>query len=799
MEIRESVQESVRETLKQQGDQAFQRQDYDKSIEFYTQAIQENPKNYVLYSNRSLCYIKQDKFHQALKDAESCIELNQKWYKGYYRRGCVLVGLNDFVGAKKCFDIAHTLKPGDDNIAEKLREVNQLIKSYTALSESKKEKQVKLPIVSYDPNYYFKDRFAIENKEVSQILESYSNLNSPKQNIKLLVNQDWTSKWVNMMKSVNSESILFMGSLLGLLPLCTNSQIYVKEKYSFLSKIVKDNYNINRLKIWNSLFSKKLESKTLDEKKDHYQKFTENFHLGQGPADCLVFSDWDYSFLNNGILNVLENSEFKKIYPCSAKVYAMGIQTKMKDLDELRKHQWCFYPEKFNNTEFIALTGSKEVLEFHFKNNMAKSREFKQNWKFSNTGTLDAVLFWYSLNLDGKNIVQFPYKAIQYIEPTPVNKNEVREVKISHNSTKIMFNLDTKVEPKLSIVPKWYFNMINDGRRLDAYQEALKQIDFKASLVVNCGAGVIPMMIAKLYPMSKIYGCETSKVLLQEAMRIFKLNKIKKDIQLFQATITQLQIPKVLPKKVDLIVLEGIDSGLLSEGLFAYAKLARDHLLKNKGVLMPCRAVLKGQLIELRTTEIEGFDMSNINTYRWGSKYQEIDEEFKVLSPEFDIFDINFYNTVLETTEEEIEIKINQAGILTAVMYWFDLYLTDQVKISSTETSCWKPCVYYLPEISVRSDDIFSLRAKHNGYEVKFGFNPEKITEFKQLETARLDKDWYNLELSTKAKSEKLMKEACQDPDKYRDLIKSVIKISSLPVGLDCDITSDFGKTFFRK
>lgn len=55
--------------------------DFDAAINLYTEAIALNQDNHVLYSNRSAAYMKQDRYQEALQDAEKTIELKEDWAK----------------------------------------------------------------------------------------------------------------------------------------------------------------------------------------------------------------------------------------------------------------------------------------------------------------------------------------------------------------------------------------------------------------------------------------------------------------------------------------------------------------------------------------------------------------------------------------------------------------------------------------------------------------------------------------------------------------------------------------------
>ena len=56
--------------LKSQGNKAFQAKDYDKAIELFTQGLEIDPNNFVLFSNRSAAKAGKKDYVSALEDAE---------------------------------------------------------------------------------------------------------------------------------------------------------------------------------------------------------------------------------------------------------------------------------------------------------------------------------------------------------------------------------------------------------------------------------------------------------------------------------------------------------------------------------------------------------------------------------------------------------------------------------------------------------------------------------------------------------------------------------------------------------
>jgi len=73
--------------LKDKGNKALNESLIDDAIDFYSDAINLDPTNHILYSNRSAAYSKQNNWKSALVDAQKTVELAPTWGKGYFRVG----------------------------------------------------------------------------------------------------------------------------------------------------------------------------------------------------------------------------------------------------------------------------------------------------------------------------------------------------------------------------------------------------------------------------------------------------------------------------------------------------------------------------------------------------------------------------------------------------------------------------------------------------------------------------------------------------------------------------------------
>ncbi|ELA46359.1 hypothetical protein VCUG_02164 [Vavraia culicis subsp. floridensis] len=87
-----SAEEEIRnmemaECLRREGTELFKKGDYEGALGKYTEAIEKDPQDKVLYSNRSACYAKLNRSEEGIADAEKAVELDPTYAKAYSRLG----------------------------------------------------------------------------------------------------------------------------------------------------------------------------------------------------------------------------------------------------------------------------------------------------------------------------------------------------------------------------------------------------------------------------------------------------------------------------------------------------------------------------------------------------------------------------------------------------------------------------------------------------------------------------------------------------------------------------------------
>jgi stress-induced-phosphoprotein 1 len=97
--------------------------------EKFSQAIELDPSNHVLYSNRSGSYASLKQFDKALEDASKTTEIKPDWPKGWTRKAAALHGQGDLVGANDAYEEALKLDPNNAQAKAGLQSVERAMEA----------------------------------------------------------------------------------------------------------------------------------------------------------------------------------------------------------------------------------------------------------------------------------------------------------------------------------------------------------------------------------------------------------------------------------------------------------------------------------------------------------------------------------------------------------------------------------------------------------------------------------------------------------------------------------------------
>ncbi|XP_038682418.1 outer envelope protein 64, mitochondrial isoform X2 [Tripterygium wilfordii] len=109
------------ELLKEKGNAAFKGKQWNKAVNYYSEAIKLNEINATYYGNRAAAYLELACFREAEEDCNRAISLDKKYVKAYLRRGTARESLLHYKEAIEDFKHALVLEPQNKvaNHAEK--------------------------------------------------------------------------------------------------------------------------------------------------------------------------------------------------------------------------------------------------------------------------------------------------------------------------------------------------------------------------------------------------------------------------------------------------------------------------------------------------------------------------------------------------------------------------------------------------------------------------------------------------------------------------------------------------------
>ena len=159
--------------LKDQGNKYFNANKYESAIESYSKALALNPNVPTYYTNRALCYMKSNRWAQAVQDSKAALERDSGLVKGHFYLGSSLLELEKLDEAIKHLQTAFELAKKDpssyydDTISSKLRMARK--KKWNIQEEKRVQEEIDLQ--SYLNRLILEDK----NRKANKLREENDN------------------------------------------------------------------------------------------------------------------------------------------------------------------------------------------------------------------------------------------------------------------------------------------------------------------------------------------------------------------------------------------------------------------------------------------------------------------------------------------------------------------------------------------------------------------------------------------------------------------------------------------------
>ncbi len=523
--------------LKLQGNAFFKSKEYARAIEAYNGALIGMPEEAAIYSNRSVCYMREKEYEKSLADAEVCIRLMPEWAKGWYRYGQTLMFMEKYEDSVAYFKKANELDPGNAEIRRCLREAegleyNQRATLANTMGQPIPKQAMRRPQIAdpkFDPELLSRklsvtDDWFTESDNCKGLAVFMQNSdiiwNFPKRLVEFLDDRVLTSAWEAAISQVLQgswyeppdapidaaaasspmPSVLMYGSFLGFLLLnCAEkgvtemqlvepAQVYTRK----VRDVVLDNY------------TKEKASKMLQDIKlairDPLSLTTDDV---PGKYDILMLAlSANHDFFSSGVVEQAAKAKVDfmrpshKIMPCRVQVYGKLIEwdenasTEGVDMSRVSVYRWNLVNDavELKGLNYDALSDEIFVADLNLQEAaLIKPFDNRIPVNITKTGRIQGIVTWLVIHIDeGITVSNNPWldpavrssyrkPVFQYFDPIAVEQGSTFDLTVHFNLTKLWF----ESTPRASIIrshmiPSWYFEMLHDTERNKRYKEGVQ-------------------------------------------------------------------------------------------------------------------------------------------------------------------------------------------------------------------------------------------------------------------------------------------------------------------------------------
>jgi tetratricopeptide (TPR) repeat protein len=279
-------------------------------------------------------------------------------------------------------------------------------------------------------------------------------------------------------------------------------------------------------------------------------------------------------------------------------------------------------------------------------------------------------------------------------------------------------------------VPFWHIPMMNDVRRNDAFEAAIKaaieQRPNALVLDIGTGSGLLSMMAARAGAGS-VVACEVVPVIADMARQIVAENGYANRIKIVAAPSTDLDVGAQLAAQADILVSEILSSDLLTENVLDTFEDAHARLLKDDAIVIPRAASAIGCLVESEVlanyvfvNTVSGFDLSRFNAFAAQKlPIHGTMTDWRRLSADVELVRIDLTAKRHASDLHLLSIPVLSDGVATGIVQWMHVDLAEGVSFDNHPDGYtdggWLQVLHNFPApIQVRAGDTLDVAVGHD-------------------------------------------------------------------------------------
>ena len=241
------------------------------------------------------------------------------------------------------------------------------------------------------------------------------------------------------------------------------------------------------------------------------------------------------------------------------------------------------------------------------------------------------------------------------------------------------------------LAPGYHLPMMNDSRRNEAWDQALRRAirpNMKV-LEIGTGAGMLAMMAARAG--AEVTTCEVHEVVANIAREIVEQNGLSNRIRVLTKSSYDLRVGTDMEERADLLFCDNFSDNFFSFNPLMSIADARRRLLKPGAGCLPGAGSVHLALGDwcnygrfFQANMACGFDIRPAVAFVPPSKVVEIgDSGVTLLSEGSEAFRFDFQSPTPDAGYVELELEASQDCVVTGVFQWIRLELDQELSVDS--------------------------------------------------------------------------------------------------------------------